>query len=175
MKKAIAILLVAIVALGCVFADVKTAEASTTDDLKVKYQVSATNTLFWSGSEVESTTAPSTDLTEETYSGATTYYATLITNSKNNVTLSVSGTAFKNDDTAVGNAIKTTYTINGGTATTVDDDDSASGFYKESGESKDKVLRVVTCPVLIAMDETSKAAAPAGNYTATLTATVSAI
>jgi len=175
MKKAIAILLVAIVALGCVFADVKTTVTSgTTDDLKVKYTVDSTNKLLWSASKIENPNDTLTDITEDSYDENTTYYATLITNSKSDVTLEVFGTGFVNDDSAIGNVITAEYTNESNAEVLVADSTSTKiGDKVESGATKE--LRVVSVPVTVAMDEATRDAAPAGSYTATLTATVSSI
>jgi len=173
MKKTIAILLVAIVALGFVFADVTTVtQSGDNDSMKVTYNVGATNKLLWSATEVLDPNASDlADIESKEFNANDTYYATLITNSTSTVVLKVTGTAFKNNDLA-DSFIGVTYTMGGEAQTAIS---SYSGEASKEITDTQKTLRVISCPVSIAMDTVTRDSAPAGAYTATLTATVSSI
>jgi len=175
MKKAIAILLMAIVALGCVFAE----DLASSKTLTLDYKMGTTSKLAWTddAEKVASLSAAETisDIsgTEKSVdlSTASTYYAVLVTNYPGAATLNVACSSFKNQDVS-DSYITTNYTFDDASdsktaseATTVDADKDL-----ESGTAK----RYIYMPVSVIADPTSLEAAVAGTYKATLVATVSA-
>jgi len=162
MKKTIAILLVAIVALGCVF-------AADEDVLKLKKNVSGENQLYWTEAAVsigdDGTPVNATDITEKEYTSEVTYYASLITNASSKPTLTVYATAFVSGTNYVG----AEYTVNSNTTTVSDGNAVTIGSTTDAvGAGK----RVVSVPVTIAAVENGFEKATAGDYVATLTAIV---
>jgi len=174
MKKTIAILLMAIVAIWGVFA------ANTTLSVKDKtltldYSVGSASALHWSTENVSDPNATDfKDVSGDTaaYTGEVTYYAILVTNYSGAATLNVSCSDFANVDTTVGSSISVDYTIGSATtATTATSGNPATGSASlEKGTAK----RLVSLPVKVVANQASLDAAVAGEYKATLVATVSA-
>jgi len=107
-----------------------------------------------------------------TYTGEVTYYAILVTNYSGAATLNVSCSDFANVDTTVGSSISVDYTIGSATAaTTATSGNPATGSASlKTGTEK----RLVSLPVKVVANQASLDVAVAGEYKATLVATVSA-
>jgi len=171
MKKTILVLLMAIVMLGCVFAE--TATSTSKDELTLKIpEIKATNETYWSTSPASLTDGVLTvsdiatyDFTDVSSGIDQDFYATLVTNSSTKATLKVSGTNFSDGNS---HELATTYTYDETTNT------DGSGSVSDS-DSNPSGLRLLDIKVNVSVEANEIAKATAGSYTATLTATVSGI